>query len=79
MAVVVNPGFDRSVSPSTPSINEHIMSMKKHSKLQGKRSESPAPSCISMKSDQSMDPPLGFKDEDSSLLHRMFYWKSLLL
>ncbi|KAK3505679.1 hypothetical protein QTP70_020760, partial [Hemibagrus guttatus] len=38
-------------------------------KLQGKRSESPAPSCISMKSDWSMDPPLVFKDGDSSLLH----------
>ncbi|KAK3544516.1 hypothetical protein QTP86_013914 [Hemibagrus guttatus] len=39
-------------------------------KLQGKRSESPAPSCISMKSDQSMDHPLHFKDRESSLLHR---------
>ncbi|XP_060713949.1 NACHT, LRR and PYD domains-containing protein 12-like isoform X25 [Tachysurus vachellii] len=41
------------------------------SKLQSKRkrSESPTQSCISMMSDQSMDPPLGFKDGDSSLLH----------
>ncbi|KAK3544574.1 hypothetical protein QTP86_017366, partial [Hemibagrus guttatus] len=38
-------------------------------KLQGKRSGSPAPSCISMKSDESMHLPLGFKDGDSSLLH----------
>ncbi|KAK3544075.1 hypothetical protein QTP86_001149 [Hemibagrus guttatus] len=42
-----------------------------YSKLQGKRSESPAPSCISMKSDQSMGHPLFFKDGDSSLLHRL--------
>ncbi|KAK3544069.1 hypothetical protein QTP86_000873 [Hemibagrus guttatus] len=40
-----------------------------YSKLQGQRSESPAPSCISMKSDQSMVLPLGFKDGDSSLLY----------
>ncbi|KAK3544398.1 hypothetical protein QTP86_010406 [Hemibagrus guttatus] len=39
------------------------------SKLQGKRSESPAPSCISMKSDESMDPPPYFKDGDFSLPH----------
>ncbi|KAK3517285.1 hypothetical protein QTP70_002580 [Hemibagrus guttatus] len=42
-----------------------------YSKLQGKRSESPAPSCISMKSDRSMDHALEFKDGDSSLLHRL--------
>ncbi|KAF5891530.1 NACHT, LRR and PYD domains-containing protein 12-like, partial [Clarias magur] len=34
-----------------------------------KRSESAAPSCISMKSDQSMDFPLRFKSGDSSPLH----------
>ncbi|XP_047677159.1 protein NLRC3-like [Tachysurus fulvidraco] len=37
--------------------------------LQGKRSESPTPSCISMKSEQSMEVPPKFKDEESSLLH----------
>ncbi|KAF4079460.1 hypothetical protein AMELA_G00178300 [Ameiurus melas] len=42
---------------------------EKKRKLQGERSESPAPSCISMKSDQSMDRFLEFKDGDSSLLH----------
>ncbi|KAK3517925.1 hypothetical protein QTP70_027536, partial [Hemibagrus guttatus] len=41
-----------------------------YSKLQEKRSESPAPSCISMKRDRSMADPLDFKDGDSSLLHR---------
>ncbi|XP_047658731.1 NACHT, LRR and PYD domains-containing protein 12-like isoform X5 [Tachysurus fulvidraco] len=39
------------------------------SKPQRKRSESPTHSCISMKSDVSMEPPLRFKDGDSSLLH----------
>ncbi|XP_058273301.1 NACHT, LRR and PYD domains-containing protein 3-like isoform X9 [Hemibagrus wyckioides] len=39
-----------------------------YSKLQGERSESPAPSCISMKSDESMLHPLEFKVGDSSLL-----------
>ncbi|XP_053544253.1 actin nucleation-promoting factor WASL isoform X1 [Ictalurus punctatus] len=39
------------------------------SKLHGKRSESPAPSRISVKSDESMFMPLNFKDGDSSLLH----------
>ncbi|XP_060745327.1 NLR family CARD domain-containing protein 3-like isoform X1 [Tachysurus vachellii] len=45
---------------STPSIN---------CKPQRKRSESPTQSCISMKSDGSMDPPPVFKDGDLSLLH----------
>ncbi|XP_060745344.1 NLR family CARD domain-containing protein 3-like [Tachysurus vachellii] len=38
-------------------------------KLKGKRSESPAPSCISMKSDQSMLALMDFNDGDASLLH----------
>ncbi|KAF5889127.1 protein NLRC3-like isoform X1, partial [Clarias magur] len=38
-------------------------------KLQGERSESAAPSCISMKSNASMDAPLEFKAGDSSPLH----------
>ncbi|KAF5888696.1 protein NLRC3-like isoform X1, partial [Clarias magur] len=38
-------------------------------KPQEQRSESPAPSCISIKSEQSMDLLDKFKDRDSSLLH----------
>ncbi|MCJ8736327.1 hypothetical protein PDJAM_G00258410 [Pangasius djambal] len=34
--------------------------------MEGKRSDSPEPSCVSMKSDESMDPPLKFRDRDSS-------------
>ncbi|XP_053505806.1 NLR family CARD domain-containing protein 3 isoform X1 [Ictalurus furcatus] len=48
---------------------DNVSPHSKTSKLQGKRSESPAPSCISMKSDWSMNIPLVFKDGDSSLLH----------
>ncbi|KAK3517203.1 hypothetical protein QTP70_001066 [Hemibagrus guttatus] len=54
----------------TPDLDtDNVSPASKKCKLQGKRSESPAPSCISMKSDWSMDEPLVFKDGDSSLLH----------
>ncbi|XP_017317685.2 NACHT, LRR and PYD domains-containing protein 12-like [Ictalurus punctatus] len=54
----------------TPDLDtDNVSPHSKTSKLQGKRSESPAPSCISMKSDQSMDIPLEFKGGDSSLRH----------
>ncbi|XP_053544217.1 NACHT, LRR and PYD domains-containing protein 12 isoform X2 [Ictalurus punctatus] len=54
----------------TPDLDtDNVSPHSKTRKLQGKRSESPAPSCISMKSDQSMDTPLKFKDGDSSPLH----------
>ncbi|XP_058272979.1 NACHT, LRR and PYD domains-containing protein 12-like isoform X1 [Hemibagrus wyckioides] len=55
----------------TPDLDtDNVSPPSKKRKLQGKRSESSAPSCISMKSDESMDPPLDFKDGGSSLLHR---------
>ncbi|XP_053505803.1 NACHT, LRR and PYD domains-containing protein 12-like [Ictalurus furcatus] len=54
----------------TPDLDtDNVSPHSKTSKLQGKRSESPAPSCISMKSDWSMNIPLVFKDGDSSLRH----------
>ncbi|MCJ8734563.1 hypothetical protein PDJAM_G00236740 [Pangasius djambal] len=34
--------------------------------MEGKRSDSPEPSCVSMKSDESMEPPAAFRDRDSS-------------
>ncbi|KAK3505621.1 hypothetical protein QTP70_021027 [Hemibagrus guttatus] len=34
--------------------------------MEGKRSDSPEPSCVSMKSDRSMDRPILFRDRDSS-------------
>ncbi|KAB5517659.1 hypothetical protein PHYPO_G00169790 [Pangasianodon hypophthalmus] len=38
-------------------------------KLQRKRSDSPAPSCVSMKSDESVDPPRNFKNGNPSCAH----------
>ncbi|KAF4079396.1 hypothetical protein AMELA_G00177590 [Ameiurus melas] len=52
----------------TPDLDtDNVPQPSKNSKLQERRSESPAPSCISMKSDQSMYDPLDFKHGDSSL------------
>ncbi|MCI4381353.1 hypothetical protein PGIGA_G00250870, partial [Pangasianodon gigas] len=34
--------------------------------MEGKRSDSPEPSCVSMKSDASIDHPITFRDRDSS-------------
>ncbi|XP_053505802.1 NACHT, LRR and PYD domains-containing protein 3-like [Ictalurus furcatus] len=53
----------------SPSVTKRDSYGSNCSKLQGERSESPAPSCISMRSDWSMNIPVQFKDEDSSLLH----------
>ncbi|XP_053091301.1 NACHT, LRR and PYD domains-containing protein 12 isoform X3 [Pangasianodon hypophthalmus] len=38
---------------------------KDESLIQGERSDSPEPSCVSMKSDASMNPPIRFRDSDS--------------
>ncbi|KAK3506296.1 hypothetical protein QTP70_015953 [Hemibagrus guttatus] len=41
--------------------------LKKEERMMGgKRSDSPEPSCVSMKSDASMDRPISFRDRDSS-------------
>ncbi|XP_058273318.1 NLR family CARD domain-containing protein 3-like isoform X5 [Hemibagrus wyckioides] len=54
----------------TPDLDtDNVSQPSNNCKLQGERSESPAPSCISMKSDESMDKPLNFIVGDSSLLH----------
>ncbi|KAG7320072.1 hypothetical protein KOW79_015925 [Hemibagrus wyckioides] len=56
----------------TPDLDtDNISPPSNNCKLQGERSESPAPSCISMKSDECMGHPLEFKDGDSLLLHRL--------
>ncbi|MCI4389805.1 hypothetical protein PGIGA_G00103230 [Pangasianodon gigas] len=39
--------------------------------MKRKRSDSPKPSCVSMKSDESMDRPFEFRDGDSSAVKRM--------
>ncbi|XP_053541258.1 NACHT, LRR and PYD domains-containing protein 12 isoform X3 [Ictalurus punctatus] len=43
--------------------------------MEGKRSDSPEPSCVSMKSDESMGEPLHFRDRDSSPDPRMMEGK----
>ncbi|KAK2821684.1 hypothetical protein Q7C36_021027 [Tachysurus vachellii] len=43
--------------------------------MEGKRSDSPEPSCVSMKSDWSMDPLFNFRDRDSSTDVRMMEGK----
>ncbi|KAG7326107.1 hypothetical protein KOW79_009508 [Hemibagrus wyckioides] len=44
--------------------------------MEVKRSDSPGPSCVSMKSDKSMDKSLMFRDEDSSTGLSCMSWKS---
>ncbi|XP_053364049.1 NACHT, LRR and PYD domains-containing protein 12-like isoform X2 [Clarias gariepinus] len=48
---------------------DNVSPPSKKRKLQEERSESAAPSCVSMKSDLSMDPPIEFKAGVSSPLH----------
>ncbi|XP_053493249.1 NACHT, LRR and PYD domains-containing protein 3-like [Ictalurus furcatus] len=48
---------------------ENVTPASKMRKLQRKRSDSPEPSCVSMKSDASMDPPWYFKNADSSFVN----------
>ncbi|XP_046699714.1 NACHT, LRR and PYD domains-containing protein 3-like [Silurus meridionalis] len=45
---------------------DHVTSPSKDGKLQRERSHSPQPSCVSMKSDRSMDRPLYFSTENPS-------------
>ncbi|XP_053091378.1 NLR family CARD domain-containing protein 3-like [Pangasianodon hypophthalmus] len=49
---------------STMSVSVKQRLKKDKSLIQGERSDSPEPSCVSMKSDQSMDPPMRFRDTD---------------
>ncbi|XP_053364046.1 NLR family CARD domain-containing protein 3-like [Clarias gariepinus] len=54
----------------TPDLDtDNVSPPSKNRKLQGERSESAAPSCVSMKSDWSIDRPIVFKAGVSSPLH----------
>ncbi|KAF4080709.1 hypothetical protein AMELA_G00174410 [Ameiurus melas] len=54
----------------TPDLDtDNVTPPTKKRKLQRKRSDSPEPSCVSMKSDASMDPPQTFRNKDSSSVH----------
>ncbi|KAB5587288.1 hypothetical protein PHYPO_G00011470 [Pangasianodon hypophthalmus] len=50
-------------SKMSESVNQDLK--KDESLIQGERSDSPEPSCVSMKSDASMNPPIRFRDSDS--------------
>ncbi|XP_059923681.1 NLR family CARD domain-containing protein 3-like isoform X1 [Gadus macrocephalus] len=56
-------------SKSTLS-GEHGLQSKPKSPEQQERADSPGPSCVSMKSDRSMDPPEQFKDGNLSIKKR---------
>ncbi|KAF4070140.1 hypothetical protein AMELA_G00297010 [Ameiurus melas] len=54
----------------TPDLDtDNVTPPTNKSKLQRKRSDPPEPSCVSMKSDESMDHPLHFRNKDSSSVH----------
>ncbi|KAF4070181.1 hypothetical protein AMELA_G00296110, partial [Ameiurus melas] len=54
----------------TPDLDtDNATPPSKNHKLQRKRSDSPEPSCVSMKSDASMGAPLYFRDRGSSAVH----------
>ncbi|KAL6459479.1 hypothetical protein MHYP_G00329510 [Metynnis hypsauchen] len=51
---------------SKPSCSEEQNSQKAERLVQGQRSDSPEPSCVSMKSDGSMDRQINFREDNSS-------------
>ncbi|KAL6459507.1 hypothetical protein MHYP_G00312660 [Metynnis hypsauchen] len=51
---------------SKPSCSEEQHSQKAERLVQGQRSDSPEPSCVSMKSDRSMDSRIDFREDNSS-------------
>ncbi|XP_017337169.3 NLR family CARD domain-containing protein 3 isoform X2 [Ictalurus punctatus] len=54
----------------TPDLDtENVNPPSNNHKLQRKRSDSPEPSCVSMKSDNSMGLPLTFRNKDCSTVH----------
>ncbi|XP_078147768.1 protein NLRC3-like isoform X2 [Centroberyx gerrardi] len=55
---------------------EHDSQTKAESRIQQERADSPVPSCVFMKSDASMDPPLEFKDGQHSTEQRVHQERS---
>ncbi|CAL8288402.1 unnamed protein product [Lota lota] len=55
---------------------EHGPQSKAKSPEQQERADSPGPSCVSMKSDRSMDPPVRFKDGNQSIEKRQHQERS---
>ncbi|XP_060760485.1 NACHT, LRR and PYD domains-containing protein 12-like [Neoarius graeffei] len=54
---------------------DNVTPPSKKRKLQRKKSDSPEPSCVSMKSDRSMDPPLNFNSGNPSSVHSKLQMK----
>uniref|UniRef100_UPI003AAF1CC5 protein NLRC3-like n=1 Tax=Centroberyx gerrardi TaxID=166262 RepID=UPI003AAF1CC5 len=58
---------EEGLPPSKTTLSgEHDSRTKAKSPVQQERPDSPEPSCVSMKSDRSMDPPIKFKDKHPS-------------
>ncbi|XP_045900992.1 protein NLRC3-like [Micropterus dolomieu] len=56
---------DEGVPPSNTTLSEEHESQTKPQRAEQERADSPLPSCVSMKSDKSMDFPMAFKRQDS--------------
>ncbi|XP_078145932.1 NLR family CARD domain-containing protein 3-like isoform X2 [Centroberyx gerrardi] len=63
---------EEELPPSKTTLSgEHDSQTKAESPVQQERADSPVPSCVSMKSDQSMDRPIEFKDGQHSTEQRI--------
>ncbi|MCI4395258.1 hypothetical protein PGIGA_G00178230 [Pangasianodon gigas] len=61
----------------TPELDtDNVTPPSEKSKLKRRRSDSPEPSCVSMKSDESMEPPRNFRNRDSSSVHSPEFYRS---
>ncbi|CAL8378460.1 unnamed protein product [Boreogadus saida] len=59
------------LTSKTTLSGEHGCQSKAKRRVQRERADSPGPSCVSMKSDHSMDPPVTFKDGNHSIEKRI--------
>uniref|UniRef100_UPI003AAD327F uncharacterized protein n=1 Tax=Centroberyx gerrardi TaxID=166262 RepID=UPI003AAD327F len=68
---------EEGLPPSKTTLSgEHDSQTKAESPVQQERADSPVPSCVSMKSDQSMDYPIMFKDGQHSTEQRVHQERS---
>ncbi|XP_056432244.1 NACHT, LRR and PYD domains-containing protein 12-like isoform X2 [Gadus chalcogrammus] len=64
-------GEEGGLTSKTTLSGEHGCQSKAKRRVQWERADSPGPSCVSMKSDHSMDPPVTFKDGIRSIEKRV--------
>ncbi|XP_071375884.1 uncharacterized protein [Centroberyx affinis] len=62
---------EEGVPPSKTTLSGEHDSQTKAERVQQERPDSPVPSCVSMKSDWSMEPPIAFKDGHQSTEQRV--------